>query len=69
MSGNRIYVVRSAAGNERMVLASSRSQALRYVAQGVFEVFVARPMDVADLMKVGIRLEEAGADRDEEGGE
>lgn len=58
----RIYVVRSAAGNERLVKAASQAQALRHVARSLFEVYAAAPIEVVELMERGVKAEQAAVE-------
>lgn len=68
----RIYVVASTKrlsdSGVRLVEASSQSQAVRHVAQDEYDVRVATPKDVGQLMSLGVKIESANppkADADE----
>lgn len=63
----RIYVVSSKSNiasdrGNRLVRASNPSQALRHVAEGLFDVEVASQDQLVDLAGKGIKVENAGAD-------
>lgn len=68
MSTNtRIYVVSSKSNiasdkGHRLVKASNPSQALRFVAEGLFDVEVASQDALVDLAGKGIKVEVAGAE-------
>jgi hypothetical protein len=57
-----IYSVRNKeTGIIRLVDAQQNAQALRHVAEDVFEVIVAKPRQIAELVGKGIALETYGA--------
>lgn len=63
----RIYVVESKSNiasdkGHRLVRASSQAQALRHVADGLFEVSVPSQDRLVELAGKGIAVEEAGAE-------
>lgn len=45
---------------QRLVRASTRSRALRHVAQGIFTVVVASQDELVELLGQGIKVEDAG---------
>ena len=59
----RIYMVADAP-KTMMVQAANQAQALRHVARTKYQVRVAKPIDVAHAMQIGVQLEVAGADHD-----
>lgn len=63
MAEGVLYVVSdSEKGDERLVDANSRAQAIRHVSLGRFGAKPATPRDVARLMDAGIRVEDASGD-------
>lgn len=66
MEQQRIYTVTSKAdGKSRLVMASNPSQAVRFVANDLFEVKAASSVVVATLMTEGTKLERASGQEDE----
>ncbi len=58
----RIYAVTTKAdGTGRLILAQNPAQAMRHVANDLFEVKAASAASVARLMSMGVKLEESGA--------
>lgn len=56
-----LYSVRNKeTGVIRLVDAQQNAQALRHVAEDVFEVLVAKPRQIAELITQGIKLETYG---------
>lgn len=55
-TAQRIYKV-THQGGAHLVQAISQAQALRHVAGNLFAVEVAKPIDVAQLMSAGAKLE------------
>jgi hypothetical protein len=62
----RIYTV-SDGNTERLVRASSRAQAISYVARSVYKSRVATQGDLETNLQAGVKVENAGA-RDSEVG-
>jgi hypothetical protein len=61
----RIYAVTTkASGTGRLVLAQSPAQAMRHVANDLFEVKTANSHAVARLMSAGVKLEQSVAQED-----
>lgn len=60
----RIYMVSDGA-KTMMVQAATQAQALRHVARTKYQVRVAKPIDVAHAMQMGVQLEVAGIDDDQ----
>lgn len=59
----RIYSVSNTTDNStRLVLASNPAQALRHVANNLFDVKAATAMDVANLMAKGAVVEQSKAE-------
>lgn len=64
---DRIYTVKNKAdGSSRLVKALNPAQALRHVAHAQYEVKSTKPLEVAELMGSGIKLEAAGEPDQEE---
>jgi hypothetical protein len=56
----RIYTVKSHnSDHTHLVMATSQAQALRHIAGKNYDVEVAKAVDVAVLMKVGVEVEQA----------
>jgi hypothetical protein len=56
-----LYSVRNKeTGAIRLVDAQQNAQALRHVAEDVFEVLVAKPRQIAELVAKGVKLETYG---------
>jgi hypothetical protein len=56
-----LYSVRNKeTGAIRLVDAQQNAQALRHVAEDVFEVLVAKPRQIAELVGKGVKLETYG---------
>lgn len=57
----RLYqVTHRVTGNPRLVEAINPAQAMRHVANSLFDVKAATARDVANLMGMGIKLEQTG---------
>lgn len=63
-SNVRVYCVTGANGESqpRLIKASTAAQALRHVAQGLFNVQAAGSVAVADLMQQGVKVEDVTAE-------
>lgn len=62
----RIYAVTTKAdGTGRLVLAQNPAQAMRHVANDLFEVKAASAATVAKLMGSGVKLEQSAAQEEE----
>jgi hypothetical protein len=60
----RIYsVTNTADNNTRLVMASNPAQALRHVANNLFDVKAATAIDVANLMAKGAVVEQSKAEK------
>ncbi len=55
----RIYVVAGGGGKDRLIRATSRAQAVRHVAAGVFKVKVASQDDLIRILTAGGSTETA----------
>jgi hypothetical protein len=66
---SRIYVIHdqrgSGPGDQRLVRAGTRAQALRHVAQDVFAVNIASQDALVRLLSSGASVEDAGAESEE----
>lgn len=61
----RIYAVTTKSdGTSRLILAQNPAQALRHVANDLFEVKAASAATVAKLMSAGTKLEDSSAEAD-----
>lgn len=59
----RIYTVKNTADNtSRLVMAANPAQALRHVANNLFDVKAANAIDVANLMATGVTVEQSKAE-------
>lgn len=59
----RIYLIgHKASGTSRLVVAGSQAQGLGHVARNEYTVCVATPMQVAELVKAGVEVEDASAE-------
>lgn len=64
---DRIYAVTTKAdGTGRLVLAQNPAQAMRHVANDLFEVKAASAGTVAKLMGAGVKLEQSATAKEEE---
>ena len=54
-----VYIVESG-DDKHLVAASNKSQAVRHVTTSTISVRVAKPLDVAQMIGAGIKLETAG---------
>ena len=61
-AAKRIYVVRSPVGGDRLVRAGSHAQAVGHVVRGTYRAEVAGQDELVQLLAVGAKVEEAGAD-------
>lgn len=62
----RIYTITSKTyGTGRLIMAHSPAQAMRHVANDLFEVKAANAAAVAKLMSAGVKLEQSVAPPDE----
>lgn len=62
----RLYVVLdSQSGTPRLIKAISKAQALRYAALGQFYARAASSIQVAELIQMGVRIEDATLSREE----
>lgn len=64
-TAQRIYLVTIGA-NDRLVRASSKSQALHHVARDISSVKVASQDMLVECMEVGVKVETAGAVAEDE---
>ena len=65
MSDTRIYKVNTRGEDApRLVLAGTKAQAIRFVAEDNFEAEVADGKDIAQLVKDGIQVEVAGEEKE-----
>lgn len=57
MSSQRIYLITTYSGDQRLVRASYRSQAVNHVARTLMEASVARQDELVELVTKGIKVE------------
>ncbi len=62
MSTTRIYLVREALVKPRLVEATTSSQAIRHCARQLYTAKPATPKEIAELMVIGLRVEQAADD-------
>jgi hypothetical protein len=59
MTTTRLYVVSGPDNTKHLVDAATPSQAVRHVTAELFSVWVAKPLEVAELVGAGTKVENA----------
>jgi hypothetical protein len=63
MPASRVYVVKDGKNHARLVEATHPSNALRHVAEDVFEVAIPTQSELIALTKAGVEVEQIGAEQ------